>query len=98
MTAVQSWADVEDLSSIEDHAEAMITAASGVRRAIVLGSAERHYFGGIRLVCNRHPGGSMTFRELRRHAAKYSHELGDVEVAPDDPRERGRASDGGGDR
>lgn len=95
---MQSWADVEDLSSIEDHADAMITADSATRRVMVLGSAERHFFGGIRLICTRHSGGSMTFRELRRHAAQHPHEPGDVLVAPDDPRELGRSSDIGGDR
>lgn len=93
MSAVQQWADVESLSSIEDHADAMITATSSVRRTIVLGSAEAHYLGGIRLVCQRHPGGTMTFRELRRHAAKHPHEPGDVVAAPDDPRDLGRAGE-----
>lgn len=96
--AVQTWADVEDLSTIEDHAEAMATADSAPRRLAVLGSAEKHYLGGIRLVCQRHPGGAMTFRELRRHCAKHTHEAGDLIVAPDDPRELGRSSDDRDDR
>lgn len=93
MTVVQSWADVENLSSIDDHIDAMLTAGSALRRLAVLGSAQARYLGGIRLVCQRHPGGSMTFAELRRHVTKRPHSTGDVVVAPDDPRELGRASD-----
>jgi hypothetical protein len=98
VSAVQSWADVEDLSSIEDHIDAMLTATTSIRRIAVLGSAQAHYLGGIRLVCLRHPGGSMSFAELRRHAAKVAHEPGDVTVAPDDPRELGRSSERCDDR
>lgn len=90
---MQTWADVEDLSSIEDHANAMATADSAPRRLAVLGSAEAHYLGGIRLVCQRHAGGTMNFRELRRHCAKHPHEAGDIITAATDPRELGRSSD-----
>lgn len=95
---VHAWMDVESLSSIDDHIDAMITADSNLRRIAVLGSAQAHYLGGIRLVCQRHPGGELNFAALRRHVAKCAHEPGDVVPAPDDPRELGRASDGGGDR
>jgi hypothetical protein len=93
VSGVQPWADVEDLSSIEDHVDAMLTADSGIRRTMVLGSAEAHYLGGIRLVCKRHPGGTMNLRELRRHAANLEHQAGDVVAAEDDPRELGRVGE-----
>lgn len=97
MSVVQSWADVDGLSSIEDHVDAMLAADSNLRRLAVLGSVQARYLGGIRLVCQRHPGGAMSFAELRRHAATLPHEPGDVTVAPDDPRELGRSSDRGDD-
>lgn len=91
---MQAWADVEDLSSIEDHANALVTADSTVRRLVVLNAAEERGYGGIRLLCLAHPStGDMSFRELRRHAIKFDHTDGDVVRAPGDARELGRASD-----
>jgi hypothetical protein len=88
----RSW-DVAELATLDDHIVAMLNASSNLRRVAVLGSAESHFLGGIRMVCQRHPGsGEMTFRELRRHA-RLPHEPGDVVPAPDDPRELGRSSD-----
>lgn len=95
--APRSWDDVTDLASIEDHIEAMVTADSAIRRVMVLGSAQKHYLGGIRLLCSRHPhSGEMTFAELRRHTAKHAHEPGDVTPAGENPQDFARTGDRSG--
>jgi hypothetical protein len=99
-TAGPSWAevDVEDLSTVFDHIDAMLAARTTVRRLLVLASAEERRLGGERMVCHAHPAsGEMSFRELRRHCVKYDHTEGDVEAVPTEHRELGR-DDRGDDR